>query len=171
MVLYGPSRVERLDRLTEFRTDMPGHSEAHSVFRRLGEANLFEWRSRDAEDTIEALRREVEAARRGPGDGTGDARNLEIEALLERERRAHAEDMGKVIGQLTQKLESLQEAAIEDRERRSAAEHRLAQLEKELAAAVAHGRQMEALSNDLLVSTSWRITSPLRRAITLLRGR
>lgn len=92
------------------------------------------------------------------------------EGLLE-ERRARPETMGRVIGQFTQKLEAVQETALADRERRASVEHRLALVEADRAEAVARAERVEALAAELMSSTSWRITGPLRRAIGLFRRR
>ena len=61
-VLYGPDRLDKLERLAAIGPGQTGHAEVHHVFARLGAANLHEHTARTESARAEAALREATAA-------------------------------------------------------------------------------------------------------------
>uniref|UniRef100_UPI003B529CD5 class I SAM-dependent methyltransferase n=1 Tax=Roseovarius indicus TaxID=540747 RepID=UPI003B529CD5 len=62
LVLYGPRRHEKLQRLTNLQPGVRGYSEVHHVFRRLGATHEYEWQSRNREERERDLQERLETA-------------------------------------------------------------------------------------------------------------
>lgn len=177
LVLYGAARNDRLLRLAELQPGHAGFSEAHMVFRRLGDASHFEWESRRAgraekaeagkAEAAETRLRELEAELKEM-TGAFEERAAQASAAqmklfrletgrkeLEAERDALAGDLKDRTAELAGLRDALEESrrAGETLEARAgAAETQVAALERELSA---RDERIAALEKDGGAGSQW----------------
>src|SRR5690606_10508622 len=63
-ILYGEERHEQLVKLADLTFGMPGYSEVHHVFSRLGTTHSFEWSSRIEAEKASKAHMECEASKK-----------------------------------------------------------------------------------------------------------
>lgn len=123
LVLYGAARNDRLLRLAELQPGHAGFSEAHMVFRRLGDASHFEWESRRAGGAEKAEAGKAKAA---------EARLHELEAGL-KEMSGAFEERARQASAAQVKLFRLETEIAEARAQAEAAETGRKELETRVA--------------------------------------
>ena len=106
-VLYGPERAARLVKLAQLSLGMPGYTEVHRVFSRLGATHHHEWASRAEAGKAAAARRKQEAADKALREAE-KARDALEEKLAARDA-AHDARNGQ-IAELQARLFDLQQA-------------------------------------------------------------
>ncbi len=107
MVLYGPDREDRLAKLTDLRLGMPGYTDVHRVFARLGATHRFEWASRNEAGKAAAARKKQDAAEQALKDS--EKRRAALEEKLAA-RDAAYDRRSEKIAELQAKLFDLQQA-------------------------------------------------------------
>lgn len=198
LVLYGPHRQDRLQRLTQLQPGVRGYSEIHHVFRRLGATHEHEWQSRSRAEREAALQAQLEAADAELDRLTEEKARLDrqIEDLMAAptvggEAIGEVEEDQETPGEVTELKAALSELRREATERSTELARLTAMLEQaeserieavgdlsarakeaEERAAIAESdlKAVRAERDAVFESTSWKLTAPLRKIIRTARG-
>lgn len=171
VLLAGPVQPDRLLALAELRLGMAGHEELRQIFACLG--RLIETEARLAmpdappppADLLAVLTRAAAEAQEVALQQRETAARLKAE--LARREAGQPERLAETEAMLARARSEI--LALRDRERQAVESLALARREAEdLARLAAERGQAHA---QILASTSWRLTGPLRRAVLLTRRR
>ncbi len=106
-VLYGAEREARLAKLARLSLGMPGYTEVHRVFSRLGATHHYEWASRAEAGKAAAARRKQEAADKALEDAETQRAQVEEKLAV---RDAAYDARSAQIAELQARLFDLQQA-------------------------------------------------------------